>query len=248
MEDNDWTFPTLAHVWEYRNGAIVAAGDRLDARPESARARSLAQLNERVRTLAAKCDDGWLAATASWMVEDLYKSFFREFAWTPGVHDYIAATAPVVVEELSRRGFTLHYIVDCTQPDDNLAIMLEHLPDVFGTAGLAVIGPQLVAVDLLEEAEGHPPADMAAIQRYRDEGYAIANEIIRQWHQERRPSAYLNLDRNDDLPGFALDAALSRDGIPGSLMVFRNMPPTEGSMAQISPPEGVEIPKARPER
>ena len=69
---------------EYRTGAIVAAGDRLDALPEPER----------------------LVATACWMVEDLYKSFFRECVWTQGVHDYIGATAPVVVEELP------HYLHD----------------------------------------------------------------------------------------------------------------------------------------
>lgn len=248
MKGNYWTFPTLAYVWEYRNGAIVAAGDRLDALPEPERRQSLTELNERVRTLVAQCDDNWLVATGCWMVEDLYKSFFREFVWTMGVHDYIAATAPVVVEELSRRGFTLHYVVDCTQPDDNLATMLAFLPDVFQSAGLVVTGPQLMAAALLDDAEGHPPAEMAAIQRYRDEGYAIANEIIRKLHQERRSSAYLNLDRADDLPGFALDDAMSRDGMPGSIMVFRNQPPTEESIAHISPPEGLEIPSARPER
>ena len=58
------------------------------------------------RTLVAQCDDDWLVATACWMVEDLYKSFFRECVWTPGVRDYIGATAPVVVEELP------HYLHD----------------------------------------------------------------------------------------------------------------------------------------
>ena len=248
MEDIDWTFPTLAHVWEYRNRAIVAGGDRLDALPEPQRERSLAALNERMRTLVAQCDDGWLVAVAFWMVEDLYSSFFREFVWSPGVHNYIAATAPVVVDELARRGFALHYVVDATQPDDNLATMLDDLPGVFRAAGLAVIGPQLVAVELLKEAEGRPPADMAAIQRYRDQGSAIANELVQEWHRDQRSSAYFNLDRDDDLPGLPLDAALSRDELPGAIMVFRNQPPEEGSKANISLPEGVALPPGILER
>jgi hypothetical protein len=242
MENNDWTLSTLPDLWEYRNGAIVSGGDRLDAMPEPESQRSLADLNAWVRSQVAKCDDGALATVAFWMVEDIYKSFFRAFTWSPGVHDYIAATAPVVVDELSRRGFTVNYVVDATQPDDNLAVMLEYLPGVFQAAGLAVIGPQLAAVELLKQAEGHPPADMAAIQRYRDDGYAIANELIKQWHQERRSSVYLNLDRDDELPGLALDAALSRDGVPGMIIVFRELPPAEGSVADFSPPEGLVMP------
>lgn len=248
MENNDWTFSTLAEVWEYRNGAIVAGGEKLDALPEPERQRSLAELTARVRAQMAQCDDGALATVAFWMVEDLYKSFFRAFVWTPGVHDYIAATAPVVVDELSRRGFTVNYVVDATQPDENLAVMLEYLPGVFQAAGLAVIGPQLAAVEFLKREEGHPPANMAAIQRYRDEGHALANELIVQWHQQRRSSVYLNLDRDDDLPGLALDAALSRDGAPGMIIVFRELPPAEGSVAEFRPPEEMVLPPGMPGR
>ena len=246
MENNDWTFSTLAEVWEYRNGAIVAGGEKLDALPEPERQRSLAELTARVRAQVAQCDDGALATVAFWMVEDLYKSFFRAFVWTPGVHDYIAATAPVVVDELSRRGFTVNYVVDATQPDENLAVMLEYLPGVFQAAGLAVIGPQLAAVEFLKREEGHPPANMAAIQRYRDEGHALSNELIVQWHQQRRSSVYLTLARDDELPGLALDAALSRDGVPGRIIVFRELPPAEGSVAEFSPPEGMVLPPGMP--
>jgi hypothetical protein len=246
MESSDWTFSTLAEVWEYRNGAIVAGGEKLDALPEPERQRSLAELTARVRSQVAQCDDGALATVAFWMVEDLYKSFFREFTWTPGVHDYIAATAPVVVDELSRRGFAVNYVVDATQPDENLAVMLEYLPGVFQAAGLAVIGPQLAAVEFLKREEGHPPANMAAIQRYRDEGHALANELIVQWHQQRRSSVYLNLDRDDELPGLSLDAALARDGVPGMIIVFRELPPAEGSVANFSPPEGMVLPPGMP--
>jgi hypothetical protein len=246
MENNDWTFSTLAEVWEYRTGAIVAGGEKLDALPEPERQRSLAELTARVQSQVAQCDDGALATVAFWMVEDLYKSFFRAFVWTPGVHDYIAATAPVVVDELSRRGFTVNYVVDATQPDENLAVMLEYLPGVFQAAGLAVIGPQLAAVEFLKREEGHPPANMAAIQRYRDEGHALANELIVQWHQQRRSSVYLNLDRDDELPGLSLDAALARDGFPGMIIVFRELPPAEGSVAEFSPPEGMVLPPGMP--
>ena len=248
MEDNDWTFSTLADVWEYRNEAVVAGGERLDALPEPERQRSLADLNAWVRAQVAQCDDGWLAMVAFVMVDDIYKSFFREFVWTPGVHDYIAATAPVVVDELAQRGFTVNYVVDATQPDDNLAVMLEYLPGVFQAAGLAVIGPQLAAVEFLKGEEGHPPADMAAIQRYRDEGHALANELIVQWHQQRRSSVYLNLDRDDELPGLPVDVALSRDGVPGMIMVFRDQPPAEGSVADFRPPEGLVLPPGMPGR
>lgn len=244
----DWTFPTLAYVWEYRNGAIVAGAAKLDSLTGTDRERSVAALADRVRGMVTELDDGWLVTASFWMVEDLYKSFFRGFSWGPGVHDYIAATAAVVVEELARRGLVLHYVVDATQGEANLVSLLAYLPGVFAAAGLAVVGPQLVATDLLMQAEEHPPSELKAIQRYRDEGHAIADEVITRWHDERRSSVYLNLDFDDDLPGLPLDAALSPDGEPGTIFVFRNDPPAAGSSAYCGPPPGVEMPPGVPAR
>lgn len=38
------------------------------------------------------------------------------------------------------------------------------------------------------------------------------------------------------------NAALSRDGVPGMIIVFRELPPAEGSVADFSPPEGMVLP------
>lgn len=248
MTTADWTFSTLGHVWEYRTGAIVAGGDKLDALSGMERTLSLAALNQRVLAMIERLDDGWLATVGFWMVEDIYKSFFRDFVWSPGVHDYLVATAEPVVDEIARRGFALHYIVDATQPDENLATMLAHLPAVFQAAGLAVVGPQLIAVELLQRAEGHPPPDMASIQRYRADGYAIANEVITRWYDEGKSSVYLNLDRDDELPGFNLEVALSASDRPRAITVFRNTPPAEESEAFFAPPTGVVMPPGVPQR
>ena len=242
MEAIGWEFPTLAYVWDYRNGAILAGGDRLDALSEAERERSVAALTERVRMMTGELDDGWLVMTAFFMVDDIYKSFFRAFGWTPGVEDYLAATAGVVVQELDRRGFVLHYVVDATQPEDNLAMMLDFLRPVFIAAGLAVVGPQMVAFEIFKREEGEAPSDISAIQRFRDDGHAIADEVVSEWHQDRRSSAYFNIDLDDGLPGLALDVALSQRGTPGTIVVFRNQPPAEGSRAELSPPPEVTLP------
>lgn len=246
METKDWTFPTLSYVWDARDRVIVAGGERLDALTVGDRERSLAELRERVTTLAGQLDDSWLVLTAFWMVEDIYKSFFREFRWTPGVHDYVAATAQPVVRELKRRGFVLHYVIDATQGDTDLAQTLAHLPGVFRAAGFGAIGPQVVAAHMLQEAEGQPPADISAIQRYREEGHAVADDVISRWHRERQSSVYLNLDLDDDLPALSLDVALSQQGRPGTAVVFRDRPPAEGAEAHFMPPPGLVPPAAEP--
>lgn len=246
MTNTDWDFPTLAGVWEYRDGTILAGGDRLDSLDGPDRERCLAALHDRVEMLTAGLDDGWLLMTAVWMVEDVYKSFFRAFGWTPGVHDYLAATGAVVMAELARRGFVLHYVVDATQPPQNLVTLLEYLPSVFRAAGLAVVGPQLAALQIVKQEQGGPPADISEIQPYRDDGLAIADEVVAQWHRDRQSSVYLNLDLDDGLPGLALDAAVSPAGEPGTLVLFRSKPPAEGSAAEVFPPPGVTLPAVPP--
>lgn len=242
MNTTRWTFPTLAHVWEYRTGAIMAGAGQLDGLTGTDREHCRAELTERVQMLVSQLDDGSLVATSFFMVDDIFKSYARLQSWTPGIPEYIAATATVVVQELDRRGLALHYVVDATEGNANLSAMLTYLPVMFTAAGLAVVGPQLVAIQLQISAEGQPPADIAEIQRYRDEGHTMADELIARLHQKRRSSAYLNLDFADDLPGLSMEVALSQRGTPGNIVVFRNTPPIEGSQAYFFPPPGVSLP------
>jgi hypothetical protein len=58
------------------------------------------------------------------MIDDLYKSYFCQFRWSPGVHDYIAATAGAVMQELAQRGFVLHYVIDNTLAPATIALVL----------------------------------------------------------------------------------------------------------------------------
>ena len=241
--NTDWDFPTLAYVWDYRTGAIMAGADLLDALPEEERERSLKSLAERTATLAHNLDDGWLALTGFYMVDDIYKSFFRFTGFSKGVLDYLAATAGEVVREMQRRGLVLHYVVDATQGEANLQTLLRYAPSMFQASGFGVIGPQLAARELVRVAEGADAAfSVAAMQSRRDEGHAMADQVITEWHAERKPSAYLNIDLDDDNPGLSMDAALAVCGQPGTIVVFRDQPPAEGSEAHVFPPPDVTLP------
>ena len=238
----DWDFPTLAYVWDYRTRAIIAGADKLEALSDADRRCSLAALSERVRTLARGLDEGWLVLTAFFMIEDLYKSYFHLFRWSPGVHDYIAATAGVFIEELAQRGFVLHYVIDSTQPEAELDDKLTYIPAVFQAAGLMVTGPQLMALELMQKVD-HRRRVVTAIPFYRAQGHEMADELIARCHRDRRSSVYLNLDLDDDTPGLYLDVALSPSNTPGTIVVFRSQPPAAGSMAQLAAPPGVSLPE-----
>lgn len=237
----DWDLPTLAHVWSYQSSAIIAGANRLEALTPPDRARSVEALGDRVRTLVRGLDDSWLVATAVFMVEDLYKSFFREFRWSPGVADYIAGSAGVFMHEFTERGFVLNYVIDNAESEADLAQMLTYVPEVFRAAGLLVVGPQLMALEIMERIEGRP-RDVAAIRSTIDEGQHLAEEFVTQCHTDRRSYVYLNLQLAEDNSGLSPDVALSNADAPGTLVVFRNQPPTAGTTVEVSAPPGVTMP------
>ncbi|WP_235732780.1 hypothetical protein [Mycolicibacterium septicum] len=161
-----WDFESLAQVWDVRTNAIIAGADRIDLLDDAERADSLSELSERVGALSRALDDGWLAAAALFMVEDLYKSCSHGFRWSSGVGQYISATAQTFVGELTRRAYVLHYVIDNVQPDSTLDETLATATAVFASAGLMVCGPQLMAFELMERTD-HQPRDVAALPRRR---------------------------------------------------------------------------------
>lgn len=237
----EWDFPTMAFVWDPKTKAIIAGSDRLASFSETDRSQSVAALHQRVAALAEALDDGWLVTTAFFMVDDLYKSSFCDLKWSSGVGQYIEASAGAVLQELTRRGYVLHDVIDNTQPAANQLNALAGASAFLRAAGLLVTGPQLVALELMER-DGVETRDAAAVARYRDEGHYVADKVIERCHLERRHSVYLNIDLDDDTPGLALDVALSQASARGTIVVFRNQPPRAGSVAQISVPPGVTLP------
>lgn len=217
----DWEFSTLAYLWDAASKAIMAGGGRLESLADDHRTRSL--------------------SAAVFMVDDLHKSCFREFRWSSAVDQYIGATAGTFTQELTRRGYALHYVVDNTQREDSFADVPDCASAIFSSAGMLVTGPQAMAFELMDRAD-RQPRDVTALARYRDEGHFVADKLIDRCHTERRHSAHFNLDFDDDKPPLALDVALSPAGAPGTILIFRNQAPVTGSIAQVVPPPGVTLP------
>jgi hypothetical protein len=134
------------------------------------------------------------------------------------------------------------HVLDSTHPEALLGERLTYVPAVFAAAGLFPTGLQLVALELMEHADNRP-RDVTAIPLYRSEGHHVADELIARCHREYRSSAYLNLDLDDDAPALDLDVVVSQRNSAGTIVVFRDQPPTAGSQAQVFPPPGVNMPE-----
>ena len=236
----EWLFPRITDFWEYRTKAVVSGAEQLEELSADARLRSLAALGDQVRTHARRLDDGLLVSAGFIMAEDLYKSLFGGFRWDRDVADYIAASAGVLMDEFSQRGFVLHDIIDNSVSESDLPVMLTYIPAIFRSAGMFVTGPQLMALEIMEHSG--KDKDIAAMPPYIGEGNRVADEVIRRCHQDRRSYVYLNLELMDaDSAGISFDVALSNANEPG-VVVYRNQPPVAGTTAQVIPPPGVSFP------
>jgi len=237
----EWLFPRITDFWEYRTKAVVSGAEQLEELSADARLRSLAALGDQVRAHARRLDDGLLVSAGFIMAEDLYKSLFGGFRWDRDVADYIAASAGVFMDEFSRRGFVLHYIIDNSASENDLPVMLTYIPAIFRAAGMLVTGPQLQALEIMEHFG--KTKDIAAMPPYIGEGNKVADEVIRLCHQDRRSYVYLNLELMEaDSAGISFDVALSKANEPGVVVVYRNQPPVAGTTAQVISPPGVSFP------
>jgi hypothetical protein len=237
---DEWQFPRITDFWEYRTKAVVSGADQLAKLAGDDRARSLAKLGEQVRTHTRGLDDSWLVTVAFMMAEDLYKSLFGGFYWSGDVADYLGASAGVFMQEFTQRGYVLHYIIDNMASPEELRVMLTYVPAIFRAAGLPVLGPQLMALEMM--AQNGQSKDVAAIPSYLAQAQTVADAVVRSCQKERRSHVFLNLDLDDGSPARSLDVALSGRDQPGTIVVFRNQPPVAGTTAQVTPPPGVTLP------
>lgn len=237
MANGDWVFSSFADIWDPHAFAIVSGGEKLDRLTEPERAQSLDSLGVLIRTQAATLDDHRLSGVGLVMVENLFKTFVFGFNWTPGFADYVAVSGRSILDELSQRGYTLHYVLDATQSAEKLEMMLTYLPAFYQAAGLLVTGPQLMALEILDKLETRG-RDNAGIPYAIKEGLDVAERLIMRCHEDKRPSVWLNVDADDESPGLPLDVPLSLIGSSGAIVIFRNQPPVDGSTAQLYlPPE-----------
>jgi tetratricopeptide (TPR) repeat protein len=244
-EVDHWAFPRIGDFWEPRTKALLSGAKRLASLSADERVRGLEKLGEKVRTHVRGLDDGWLVAAAWKMVEDLYRSLFGGFQWDRHVADYIRASAGVFIHEFGERGFVLQYVIDNTVPEADLEVILTYGGAIFHAAGLAIVSPQLAALEAMDKAG--IPQETSAMSAYMATAMRVADAEVATCQENRRSYVFLNLEASGTAKArVSFDKALSKAHQAGALVILRTLPPTPGSTSEVFLPPGVTFPKSAP--
>ena len=159
----------LRPVWAYvdhRADAIPTAVSELrDAGPDQAQ-QAYAEIRDSVTAQVVQMTDEVLQRTAVSVVDDLYKFAFGATSIGPVDCAYVGAVCQPLTEELTARGFAVHYIavVAPTDRETLAADRLDGFRDLYHSAGLVYLSPLAFSLELIA-ADGAPDSGSAATSR-----------------------------------------------------------------------------------
>ena len=148
---------------------------------------------------------------------------------------YLKASGGTFSQQLERRGFVIHYVIDNTFERTPLGMRgpLTVFPQWFPLAGFEYVCPQLAAFALMNEEGADTPRWTDQLEHYIEGGRATAFESVRTFRRARRPYVYLDTEAPDG--SFAVP--VQQFGQPGVIGLFRQEAPTKGSRCQVVLPD-----------
>ena len=171
--------PVWAYV-DHRVDAIPTAVSELrDAGPDQAQ-QAYAEIQDSVTAQVVQMTDEVLQQTAVSVVDDLYKFAFGATS-IGSVHcAYVGAVCQPLTEELTARGFAVHYIavVPPTDRETLAADRLDGFRDLYRSAGLVYLSPLAFSLELIA-ADGAPDSGSAATaEEYMAEARLLCERAV----------------------------------------------------------------------
>ncbi|MEJ7785476.1 MAG: hypothetical protein WKF96_11780 [Solirubrobacteraceae bacterium] len=224
----------MADYWNPWNGAVDAAGQRLDALDPDALRGAVTKIEAAIESHVSAVDDGTLLDGAMVAADDLYKSACTMDRWDESLSSYLAASAGTFFRLLGERGFVLQYLVDNQWAD--LSRPTQLFPHWYRAAGLTYVCPQTIMLELPEyevvaKTDGAERAAAFVINEARD----IADTIVRGCQE--RNGHFVHLDC--DWVAESFDSADRERGASGVLTVRRDLAPERDSKIQVWYPNGL---------
>lgn len=221
---------------DYRADAIQTAVSELrDAGPDQAQ-QAYAEIQDSVTAQVVQMTDEVLQQTAVSVVDDLYKFAFGATSIGPVHCAYVGAVCQPLTDELTARGFAVHYIavVPPTDRETIAADRLEGFRALYLSSGLIYLCPLGFALDLIA-ADGAPDSGSATTA---EEYLAEARLLCEQAAQVARGahSHFMLHGTSSDGPSFSADVVTGARS--GELMVFRDEAPVPGSRVLVRLPQG----------
>jgi len=229
MIHSDWVFPKIYKYWDWKTDAILVNSEEIGKYDNDTAADVYASIQFAVESHVKNMSEKDLAMQAFVMVEDLYKSVNRPAVrLDESVIEYLQASAGTFCYLLSKRGFSIHYLIDNVfeQTERGMTYPLKAYGPWFNAVGIVYICPQEIAYEAISDRQ-EDYFEMLPI--YIGEARSIANEIAARCHKEKRHYVFLDTDYIPESFGEPLKAKDS----PYTLTIFRNEAPIEGSQCSI---------------
>lgn len=229
----------LRPVWAYvddRVDAIPAAVSELrDAGPDQAQ-QAYAEIQDSVTAQVVQMADEVLQQTAVSVVDDLYTFAFGATS-IGSVHcAYVGAVCQPLTEELTARGFAVHYIavVPPTDRETLAADRLEGFRDLYRSAGLVYLSPLAFSLELMAADGARGSGSAATAEEYLAEARLLCERAV----QVARAAGHHFMLHGTGGDGPSFSAEVMAGARPGELLMFRDQAPIPGSRILVRLPKG----------
>lgn len=228
-----WKRPNVVDYYDHSQGVVPAAAQALAELSESEQTDALEVVARAVIAHVERLDldDQGVVALACSVVDDFYKTVATTLTWPPESSRYVEATFGVIMDWVTRRGFTLRYIVDSSWPD-GLDRPIVHFPHLMAFANLGYICPHQLAWTMAQ-SDGALPSDrtptLEELSRWIDEGRDIADQAVQRFADAHRHIVFMEADWVEG----CLDGVMGSTE-PGTIEIFRNEAPTPGSTIKVT--------------
>lgn len=226
----NWTFKNITDYWDQNKDAIFSHSAEIDRSTAEMKNSIFTSIELAIKDFEKSASDKEMALQAFVMTEDIYKAANRDVvSFGETAFKYLSASAGTFCHLLSKRGFSIHYLVDNTYEQSawGMTKPFRIYEPWFNAVGFVYICPQKIALDMMQ------PNDLdqyfVRLPQYIREARDLADALIMRCHEQQRHYMLLDTDYDPELFKKA-EAEATR---PLTLTIFRNEAPVKGSSTQV---------------
>lgn len=229
-EENSWIFKNIHDYWDQNKDAIFNHSTEIEKLDKEKREKLFSSIQYAIENSAISFSDEQIASYAVAMTDYLYKAANREtITWGTTTFRYIEACAGTFCNILSKRGFSIHYLVDNTYEQSawGMTKPLKIYESWFNAAGFIYICPQRIAHYMMKTDD--MDKYFVLLPKYIENARNIAKTLINKCHKDKKHYILLDTDYEPE----TFQVAEAAESFPLTITIFRDEPPVKGTNVRI---------------